>query len=180
MNKHKQKVAVGSTNPVKIEAAKLAFQAVWPKIEWEVIGISVPSGVSDQPMSDRESVKGATNRAKRARKAHDADFGVGLEGGIQKVGKEYIDSGWAVIVHKDGQVGIGSSVRMHTPHKMMKMVFEGKELGEICDIVFNRKNSKQEEGQMGILTKNLITRTQAYRDGVISALVRFIHPELYD
>lgn len=52
-------VAVGSTNPVKIEASKLAFEAVWPKRVFEVEGVSVSSGVSDQPMSDQESITGA-------------------------------------------------------------------------------------------------------------------------
>ena len=177
----KKKVAVGSKNPVKIEAVRLAFSDVWPDVEWEIIGAEVSSGVSDQPMSDSESLKGATNRAKRARKLHQADFGVGLEGGVQKWGKEYVDSGVMVIVAKDGRIGIGSSVRMHTPHKMMKMVLEeGKELGEVCDIIFKRKNTKHAEGQFGLLTKNLITRTEGYRQGIISALVRFINPELYN
>ncbi len=181
MKQVSKKVAVGSKNPVKIEAVKLAFSDVWPEIEWEVIGSDVGSGVSDQPMSDRESIKGATNRAKRSRKMHNADFGVGIEGGIQKHGKEYVDAGWMVVVAKNGLVGIGASVSMHTPHKMMRMVLdEGKELGEVCDIIFKRKNTKHAEGQFGLMTKNLITRTEGYRQGVISALVRFIHPDLYD
>jgi inosine/xanthosine triphosphatase len=179
--KVQKKVAVGSKNPVKIEAVRLAFNDVWPDIEWEVIGTDVKSGVSDQPMSDRESIKGATNRAKRSRNLLDADFGVGLEGGLQKVGKEYVDSGWAIVVAKDGRIGVGSSVRMHTPHKMMQMVFEeGIELGKVCDILFKRQNSGQAEGQFGLMTKNLITRTEGYRQGIISALVRFIHPNLYN
>ncbi|KKS04790.1 MAG: putative non-canonical purine NTP phosphatase [Candidatus Curtissbacteria bacterium GW2011_GWA2_41_24] len=78
------KIAVGSTNPVKIEAAKRAFGKVWPKKKLEIVGIEVPSGVSQQPMTDKEAVKGARNRAKVAIKSARADFGVGLEGGLQK------------------------------------------------------------------------------------------------
>lgn len=178
---NQKKVAVGSKNPVKVEAVRLAFTDVWPEIQWEVIGADVPSGVSNQPMSDRESIKGATNRAKRSMKLHQADFGVGLEGGLQKIGREYVDAGWMIVISKDGRVGIGSTVKMHTPHKMMKIVLEeGKELGEVCDIIFKRQNTKQAEGQFGLLTKNLITRTEGYRQGVIAALVRFINPELYN
>lgn len=176
-----KKVAVGSKNPVKVEAVRLAFSDVWPEIEWVVNGSDVASGVSDQPMSDKESVKGAINRAKRALKELKADFGVGIEGGIQKIGSEYVDSGWVIVFEKSGKMGIGSSIRMHTPHKMMEMVLEkGLELGDACDILFSRKNTKQTEGQFGLLTKNLITRTDAYRSGVLSALVRFINPELYN
>lgn len=173
------KVAVGSKNPVKIEAVRLAFEAVWPDEVWEVVGTDVTSGVSDQPMSDRESIKGAKNRANRALKKANADFGVGLEGGIQKTAGEWFDSGWMVVVDKAGTIGIGSSIKMHTPDKFMEYVHKGLELGEVCDIIFKRKNSKHAEGQFGLMTKNLITRTEGYRQGLISALVRFIHPELY-
>lgn len=37
------KVVVGSTNPVKINAVKLAFEKVWPNEKWEVTGIKVSS-----------------------------------------------------------------------------------------------------------------------------------------
>ena len=65
------RVAVGSTNPAKIKAVKAAFQKVWPDKKWVVEGVEVKSGVSDQPMSTSESIKGATNRAKRSLKAKD-------------------------------------------------------------------------------------------------------------
>jgi len=173
------KVAVGSTNPVKILSTKQAFQAVWPNEKWMVEGVSVKSGVADQPMSDVESIKGATNRAKRALKTLRADFGVGLEGGIQKIGKDYFDCGWVVVIDKNGVTGIGSSAKVIVPAKMMRFIKRGVELGVACDIVFKSKNSKQENGHFGLMTKNIITRTSGYKDGIVMALVRFIHPDLF-
>ena len=173
------KIAVGSTNPVKILATKQAFQTVWPKEKWVVEGVSVKSGVSDQPMCDEESVKGAKTRAKRALAALGADFGVGLEGGIQKIGKDYFDCGWAVVVDKNGIVGVGSSAKVIVPTKMMKYIKKGVELGVVCDLVFKSKNSKQENGHFGLMTNNIITRTSGYKDGIVMALVRFIHPDLF-
>lgn len=178
--KLKQTVAVGSKNPVKIQAVKLAFTRVFPNIIWNIIGVNVDSRVSNQPMSDLESIKGATNRAKNSLKKVSADFGVGLEGGVQKIGAEWFDCGWIVIIDKKGRKGIGSSIRMHTPDKMINMVKVGKELGEVIDILFKQTNLKQKQGHFGIMTKNAITREQGYKDGVISALVRFINPDLFE
>lgn len=172
------KVAIGSQNPVKIEGARSAFTKVWPEQSWEVNGAEVSSGVSSQPMSDAEAIRGAGNRARRARAALDADFGVGIEGGISKVGKHYFTCGWAVVVDRDGNEGIGSSIRMIVPEKMMRLIREGKELGEVCDVIFGGENTKQHQGHFGLMTNNAITRPQAYRDGVISALASFIHPHL--
>lgn len=76
------KVAVGSQNPVKIEAAQKAFNKVFG--ECKIVGVSVPSGVSDMPLSFNEAARGARNRAKAAIKKLKADFGVGLEDGFEE------------------------------------------------------------------------------------------------
>jgi len=173
------KVAVGSQNPVKINAVTHAFKLVWPEKKLEVVGIKVSSGVSNQPMSDKESIKGATSRAKRSLKEAKADFGVGLEGGLQNIGKSWFDCGWCVVIDKKGNIGIGSSARMQTPEKIMSLIRKGKELGEANDILFKTKNSKQAEGHFGLMTKGIVTRTDAYKDSIVFALSRFIHPRLF-
>lgn len=173
------KVAVGSLNPVKINAVKNAFKLVWPKKKIDVYGVDVRSGVSAQPMSDAESIKGATLRAKRSIKKINAEFGVGLEGGLNKIGSKWFDCGWAVVLDKNGTCGIGSSARMLTPEKIMKLVRAGRELGTANDIVFGAKNSKQKEGHFGLMTKGIVTRTDAYKDSIVFALSRFIRPELF-
>ncbi len=173
------KVAVGSQNPTKVNAVKKAFEKVFPNVLWEVIGVGVPSGVADQPMTDRESIRGATNRAKRSLKKCNADFGVGIEGGMQKVGKEWFTSGWVVIVNKGGEIGTGSSIRMSIPPMLLKLILDGNELGHANDIVFKQTNSKHGDGHFGLMTNNAITRTSAYQDAVFTALSRFLHPEVF-
>lgn len=173
------KVAVGSTNPTKINAVRLAFKKVWPTISWQVISIEAPSGISNQPMSDRESIRGARNRAKYALKIGRADFGVGLEGGMQKIGNHYFDCGWMVIVDKKGVEGVASTLRMIVPPQMVHLIKNGKELGEVIDIIFKTENAKQKEGHFGLMTDKVLTRTNGYADAVIAALARFIHPEVF-
>lgn len=93
------KVAVGSKNPIKIDAVKSAFKKVFGA-EVEVIGVSVSSGVSDMPLSFEEMAQGAKNRAEDARKELDADFGVGLEGGFEHEEIGVFLSGFAAIVNR--------------------------------------------------------------------------------
>ena len=47
------KVIVGSKNPVKVGAVEEVFRRYWP--DCEVVGIEVESGVSAQPMSEKET-----------------------------------------------------------------------------------------------------------------------------
>lgn len=175
-----KKIAVGSKNPVKINSAKIGFELVWPKINFEVIGAEVESKVSDQPMTDKECIIGAKNRAKAALKASSADYGIGIEGGLQKIGTHWFTSGWVVVVDKDGNEGIGSSIGMELPEKIMKLIKGGMELGHACDQVFNQTNSKHNQGYFGLMTNGLITRTHGYQDAVVTALGRFIQSELFE
>ncbi|MFN2253903.1 MAG: DUF84 family protein, partial [Candidatus Promineifilaceae bacterium] len=46
------KVAVGSTNPVKVGAARSVIERIWP--DADVVGIDVHPGVRAMPMSDFE------------------------------------------------------------------------------------------------------------------------------
>lgn len=173
-------IAVGSHNPVKLEAVRLGFEAVWNDAEHTVFGVDVTSGIADQPMSDEESLTGARNRAKEAlRESPGAHFGVGLEGGLHKIGGQYFDCGWIVVVDKEGREGIGSTARILTPPKIVELIEQGMELGAANDALFGAVNSKQAQGHFGLMTNNAMTRTGAYRDGVIVALSRFLHPHLF-
>jgi inosine/xanthosine triphosphatase len=85
-----------------------------------------------------------------------------------------------LVVHRrDGVEGIGSTARIITPPKMMAKIKTGMELGDVVDHFFNTKNAKQKGGHFGLMTNGAITRTSGYTDGVIMALVRFLHEELW-
>lgn len=171
------KVAIGSTNPTKIEAVRQAFAIVWPIKSFEFLGVATDSGVSAQPMSDEETISGARTRAEKALQNTDADFGVGIEGGLHCVNNHWFDSSWIAVIDRHGNVGIGSSVKIIVPEHVMNLIHEGDELGTALDKAFNRVNVKQAEGHLGLMTKNAITRTSAGRDGVIVALAHFLSLE---
>ncbi|KAJ3329888.1 hypothetical protein HDU93_000746, partial [Gonapodya sp. JEL0774] len=60
------RIAVGSQNAAKIRAVQLACEKIFAPQVVEVVGTTVSSEVSDQPVSDDEAMKGAINRAKKA------------------------------------------------------------------------------------------------------------------
>lgn len=173
------KVAVGSENPVKISAVEQGFAKVWPNIAWQVSGVKVGSKISDQPMSDQESITGATNRAQAALAALHADYGVGLEGGLQQIGQDWFDCGWVVILNRKGQRGLSSSGRMWTPSRMIAKVKEGMELGNVDDLFFGTENSKQDIGHFGLMTNGSVTRADAYCEATIMAAAAFLHPQFF-
>jgi inosine/xanthosine triphosphatase len=105
-------IHVGTLNPAKLRAVEQAACSVFPNEHITVTGVSVPSLVPDQPMSDKETIDGAINRANAVQKLHpDSDYCIGVEGGIQEVYGRYFESGWIAIIQRGSdQIGLGSSV----------------------------------------------------------------------
>ncbi|GAA0486861.1 non-canonical purine NTP phosphatase [Paractinoplanes deccanensis] len=174
------RVAIGSKNPTKADAVRSAFGSVWPDEQWQFSLHSVPSGVPDQPRSDTEALCGARNRARNALNAGDADFGIGLEGGLHQVADRWYDSGWAVIVDREGREGSGTTIRMPVPPPILTLMDAGLELGAACDEIFAERNLKQRGGFFGVMTDGVLDRANTYRDAVVAGLAVFIRKELWD
>ena len=174
------RVVIASHNPVKINATLSGFEKMFPGQSFNVEGISVESGVSAQPKSDAETLQGALNRADNAsQKQPAADFWVGLEGGVEERAEGLTAFAWAVVKSKN-QYGRGKTGTLFLPARVAELIKQGKELGEADDIVFNRTNSKQEGGAIGLLTGDVIDRTQSYATAIILALIPFKNGEFYD
>jgi inosine/xanthosine triphosphatase len=171
------KIAVGSTNPVKIAAVQAVMTRAWPAVE--IVSLDVPSGVSVMPFSDNECIMGARNRATAARVALDADLGVGLEGGVQPHTVGLMLVGWVVIVASDGRAGVGGSPRLPLPDSIASRILAGAELGPVMDDLLGEANIKQKGGAIGALTGGLVMRQEAFATAVAYALSPFVAPTFY-
>ena len=172
-------IVIASKNPVKIAATLNGFRKMFPSEEFNILSVKAQSNVSDQPMNSEETLTGACNRAANAREILPvADYWVGIEGGVEMDGQELAAFAW-VVVQSRHQVGKGRTGTFYLPHKISDLVRSGIELGKADDIVFNRSNSKQENGAIGLLTGDLIDRTQLYEMAVLFALLPFRNQELY-
>ena len=174
-----KKVVIASQNPVKIQAVKNGFERMFPHETFEFIGIPVPSNVLDQPLSNDETFAGATNRVNNASQAvTDADFYVGVEGGIEHAENEMEAFAW-VVVKSAERYGKAKTGTFFLPKEIVKLIKEGKELGEAGDIVFKKENNKQKNGSIGLLTGDVIDRTKYYTDAVILSLIPFKNEGMY-
>lgn len=167
-------IAVGSHNPVKIEAVRHIAEKIWGTAE--IVGVAVPSGVSPMPLSAAESLAGARNRASQARQQLDADFGVGLEGGVQEAAARLILGGWVVVVDRHDRDGIACTTHIALPEPIAARVRAGEELGPVMDEIVGEVNTKQRGGAIGILTQGLATREAMFATAVAAAFAPFISP----
>ncbi|EGR1578474.1 non-canonical purine NTP phosphatase [Vibrio parahaemolyticus] len=168
-----QKVVIASLNPAKINAVKSAFQSAFPQQAFEFVGISVPSEVADQPMTNEETHRGAVNRVKNAKvEMPTADFYVGLEAGIEG----NVTFAWMVI-ESDTHRGESRSASLMLPPEVLAQLADANELGDVMDKIFGTENIKQKGGAISLLTQNQLTRSSVYHQALILALIPFTNPD---
>ncbi len=173
--------AVGSTNPVKVQAVRDGAGLLLAELLGiEVIAARLDSGVSAQPVGDEEMIAGALQRAQAALGVHpQADYGVGLEGGVVELREDMFATAWCVVAHRDGRQGSASTGNFLLPPQVVDLVRQGIELGHACDQIFGTQNSKHNLGTTGILTHGKYTRAQYYAPAVTLALIPFVNAELF-
>ena len=84
------KVIVGSHNPIKLETTEEAFAIMFPNTDISFQTFNSPSGVPEQPFGGEETKTGAKNRADGCKQKYpEADYWVGIEGGLEKIEESY-------------------------------------------------------------------------------------------
>jgi inosine/xanthosine triphosphatase len=174
-------ILVGSENPVKISATRKAFERFYEGVS--VKGMSVSSGVSDMPVNE-ETTMGAFNRANELKNLSErenlnADFFVGIEGGIGKFFGEWFSFGMMCVIDKEGKRSLGSSPHFQLPPSVINKLLNGIELGDVMDEISGTHNSKQKFGAIGFFTNGAMNREQLYVAGLTAALAPFQHKNLY-
>nr|WP_319003583.1 DUF84 family protein [Rossellomorea aquimaris] len=155
------KVAIGTTNPAKVQAIKKAFQEQYGEVHFECL--KTESHVSEQPMSDQETIEGALNRAKIVLKTTGSDVGIGLEGGVSESLYGMFVCNWGALVDRDGTEIIGGGARISLPNEISNEIKAGKELGPLMDEYTQRTGIRKKEGAIGVFTNGLLTREEMFR-----------------
>ena len=174
------KVIVASQNPVKIEASREGFTKMFPNGTFVITGVSAPSGVSDQPMTDQETLIGALNRLEFIRHQYpEAGYWIAIEGGIEIDQEGMACFAWVVAASSGPRIGKSRTGCFYLPSRVAELVAGGMELGTADDLVFGQTNTKQGQGASGLLTGGAVTRAGFYEQAVIFALIPFRNAEFY-
>ncbi|MCE4612433.1 MAG: inosine/xanthosine triphosphatase [Desulfurococcales archaeon] len=166
------RVAVGSTNPVKVRGVQLVFSRYY---DASVFPVSVDNGVGPQPVG-LAVLRGAFNRAINALKSvQGADFSVGIESGpVDFYGRVMLETQVALILDRKGRASIGISASFPLPPEILERVVMGEELSRAFSSI--RPGDLGESiGVIGYATQGLITRLDLTIQAVASALLPFIH-----
>ena len=186
-------IAVGSARKPKVEAVRDALSAAGPHLgsgtEFEIVPVEVPSGVRHTPLSREDLMAGARQRAESLiRIARESSapwkYFVGLEGGLDVIRERarrwvFLES-WAYVADDMERGAFGRSGAVLLPEALAKVVVDdGVELSEAIDAFAGGRGIRDAQGAWGVLSRNLITRQDAFRVAVISAFAPFFNREVF-
>ena len=204
-------VAVGSKRGPKVNAVTEALASIRNtlarEIDFEILGIEVPSGVRHTPLSREDLMTGARQRAEALVRIARTEnkpwkYFVGLEGGIDVIpgsdvmpnldvipdidivneaGKRWVFlENWAYVTDGTSHGAFGQSGAILLPDSLVKTVVDdGVELSQAIDEFAGVHNIRDRQGAWGILTQGLINRQEAFRVAVINAFAPFFNRDVY-
>jgi inosine/xanthosine triphosphatase len=175
------RIAVGSSNPVKVKAVERVFARFF---HISVSMVNVSTGVPPQPVGLEVTIRGAVSRARNALAASDgADLGVGIEAGLIPVPGSlsgYMDQQFAAIIDRSGRVTLGGGSSFEYPPSIVSRVLEeGIEIGTAMDRLTGIHELGQKQGAIGYFSKGYLDRTALSEQAVLMALLPRLHQELY-
>jgi inosine/xanthosine triphosphatase len=177
------KIKVASTNPQKIKAVADLIPKYDFLVNSQVEGVSVDSGVSDQPKSLEETVQGAINRAKAA--YVDTDYSFGIESGLMKVPqtKSGIMDVCVCAIFDGKNIHLGLSSAFEPPKKIVDLMQNNNmNMSDACVEVGLTKNTNvgSSEGLIGILTRGRMDRLAYTMQAVTTALIHLENSHLFE
>jgi inosine/xanthosine triphosphatase len=169
-----KRIYVASLNQNKVNAVKEVFP------EFIVKGVACSSGISEQPLSLDETIRGAMNRAKGA--FRDCAYSVGIEDGISRVpGTTSGYMNFCCCAVYDGEqiyLGLGPAFE-YPPECTKKVVDERITISEAFAPVSGKPGIGYEEGIIGWLTRGRINRKDYTKQAVEMAKIQIDNPGLY-
>lgn len=187
-----ERIALGSDRAAKIMAVRASVARIaeidgaWRNAN--IVARPVKIDAPAMPLTDWELMSGAKQRALAVREILlqqklSADLYVGLEGGFHSISVESewrtFLRGWAFVT--DGQRGsFGMSPSIEVPDAIVKDVVSGKrELGIVIDEVAGIRDVRSKQGAWGVLSRDLLTRSDSFEAALLAAFAPFYNARLY-
>jgi len=168
------KACIGSSNEMKLRAARRAFRSIGVS-HVEMVGVE--SGVPPQPVGLKDIVLGSINRARQALSLCNADFGVGVESGLTPFPSPsgFLVFQLATVIDSNERVSTGISPGFELYDWENKEVSQGVELSKIVENVRNPGDMGEHIGYIGYMTHGIVTRFDLTYYAIIMALKPWIH-----
>lgn len=159
-------IAVGSCNPVKVEAVREVMEQIFGSVR--ITAVDVPSSVPEQPFEDMTRT-GAVHRAEGA--IGDHDLGVGIEAGVFERAEGLYDFQYCAVLDREGRLTVGIGPGFCYPPAVAELVRGGLTVGQAISKMWPGSEVGRQQGAVGLLSDGLLDRKALTRQAVIAAMI---------
>lgn len=159
-------VAVGSLNPVKVEAVRNVLTRIYGDVR--ITAVDARGGVPEQPFGD-DTRRGAENRARGALGDH--DMAVGIEAGVYEMPDGLYDIQQCAVVSSDGRISFGQGSGFRYPDDIAEAVRSGSTVGQAVADLYGGEDAGRRSGAVGMLSRGLIDRLGLTEQSVTAAMI---------
>ncbi len=160
--------ALGTLNPSKKQGLEKAAKKLFRN--FRVKALKVSSGISEQPF-DEETVQGAITRAKSAYYATNADFGIGFESGIFKMGENNMHDIALCAIFDGETVSLGNSMGFQMPPAVFGLLKAHKDLGSVMEELSGISKIGYKKGAIHYLSAGLLDRQMMNEQAFLCAMI---------
>ncbi len=171
------KIAIGTTSVPKIKYLEEVLNEL--KIKSKLFPVDIPSGVSEQPKTSRETKRGSINRASIAfKKVKEGDCGIGIEVGYHKnKNNQYEMFCWVTIFDKSGYKISSQSHKFLLPKYHQEILNKDIYLGDNLDGYIKEKNVNGNKHIRNNIDTIIRHRKPFIENALRNSLVRYIQRE---
>lgn len=163
-------VAVGSTNPVKLDAVRAAFTELAIGA-FDIHPVAVADG-EEQPWGEAATRDGALRRARAALAEPGSDWGIGLEAGLIRDDLGVLLTSWIAVCRPGNEPTLVRTAGFYLPAAIAEHVLAGAELNDAWRQAAGMEGVGRGAGTVGTLTDGCLDRVRLYRDAVLLAVAR--------
>lgn len=178
-------IAIGSTNPIKIQAVEDVVRGYPQFAHAAFTPIAAASEISEQPLNLEEIIRGAKNRAKNAfDKLSSCRYSFGIESGLfEAPGSRtgYLEACICSIYDRKN-FHLGLSCGFEVPPAILQHILnENLDLSQAAHRsgITNNPTLGSAEGIIGILTKGRIDRKSYTKQAVTTAMIQLENADWY-
>lgn len=170
-------VVIATKNAGKIEGAKRCLERYFKEVQ--ITGISVPSGVGEQPVGE-ETFQGAKNRVKNLKQlcrenGIKADLFLAIESGVFNSLGDWLVTNVAVIEDNANFFSYGTSPSFPVPANLIDKVLE-TDLSQVMNLVFTEDNDRHNHGGgIQLLTQGEISRIDLTDFAFVMAMTKYLN-----
>ncbi|MEI6499172.1 MAG: DUF84 family protein [bacterium] len=176
------KIHIGTKSPVKIQAI-VDLSKEYPMLDGaEFESFKTDSGVSDQPMTLEETIRGAKNRAKNVFEGSVYSFGI--ESGLMAIpeSKTGYMNATVCAIYDGKEYHLGFASLFEYPRAVTKFaVDDGMEMSfgfKAAGLTTSEKIGYA-EGGIGFLTKGRLHSVEYFKQAVMTAMIHLENRELF-